>query len=422
MKRFYPILTTLSTLPLAAYCLVRRDLRAGVMDRFLPRAVETARTGSGPRLWVHAASAGEVALGNYFMEIYRREQPSAEFLLTTNTASGLSAAAKGPWSATRRFPFDAHFALARLFASFAPTALVLVEQELWPGLLEMARTRGVPAAVVNARLPERSISRYRELDRRFDGILSHPIYLTRNDADLANLAQAGVPVARMIVHGEMKVDAMADRLAMLGLSRLNEPIVLAISTHRGEETVLLDALGRLRVDYPEARLIIAPRHARRASHVARLAARYGFAATLAGEGGRDSWQWADVVVEDRFGRMAEWLSMASVAFVGGSLVPRGGHNVCEPILAGVPALVGPHHANWEGWVRILDEANGLSVVENAADVARVAAFVFDQPQEIRIALHRARSYVKLSLGATARNVAAVRRLEAGGDPFATEDG
>ena len=421
MKRMYKWFSSASVLPVALYSLSKSDLRAGVLRRYWPEKINTEIEASGAnRLWVQAASAGEVQLANLFATHYMQRHPDAELLLTCNTSSGVKVAGSGPWRHVRRFPFDAHPSLLRLFEQFKPTGIVTVEMELWPGLLQIARERRVPVSVINARMAESSVARYRSLNEKFEGLFAYPLYLTRQDADMENLAAIGVPLQQLLITGEMKVDMTVERFVTNESKQPREAIkrefLLGVSTHRGEERILLDALSQLKPHFPELRLLLAPRHQRRAAHVMQLASKAGFTCARLSRSDIQDQDWADVLIEDRFGYMEYWFSRAIIAFVGGSLVQLGGHNVLEPLFFLTPVLTGPHVTNWEHWVRLLDDSGALSMVENATDIARITGIVIEEEKELLPMLVSARMRVEQQLGATDRNVDLVSRLLQGASP------
>lgn len=414
MKRLYPIVSTLGLFPVSAYCALSGDLRGGLKRRFWPEKIRRdPSTGSGGRLWIHAASAGEVRLANLFAETYLKAEPGSEFLLTTNTDSGLDAASAWPWNHVRLFPFDAYPALRKLFCEFKPAAVVTVEMELWPGLFEMARKRNAPVAVVNARMSEDTAKRYAAFQRRFGDILTNPVYMARSDRDLGNLLEAGVPMDRIWVTGEMKVDLIARTIDKDIMSAKRGRMLLAVSTHRGEDEIILDAFEQLHNIYSDITLVIAPRHTRRATRVEGLASSRGWVAGKAGAAEPDDLGWADVIVEDGLGRMARWYKKACIAFVGGSLVDAGGHNVLEPILYELPVITGPNNGNWAEWVNLLDVSGSLSIVADASDIARITATVIEEAEEVTRIVRYAKSRIEQQLGASERNARMVKSLIAG---------
>ncbi len=422
MKRWYPWLSTAAIAPLLGLGLWRSDLRPGLLRRFWPETIRLDESGgAGPRLWVHAASAGEVQLANKFAADFLAAETGARLLLTTNTESGMQASSGGPWAFVRRYPFDTYPALDKLFREFKPQAIVTIEMELWPGLFDLARRRGVPVLVINARLAPASIDPYRQLNRVLGGYLQQVYYCTRIDDDLKNLEDLGIPIERMLVTGEMKIDRVATAAVRKRQTKVRGQALLAVSTHSGEDEILLDAFVQLRDFVPGLQLILAPRHGRRAKGVAELVAERGFRVGLASQKAETDLS-VDVIVEDGFGRMERWYERAAVAFVGGSLVDRGGHNILEPILQMTPVLTGRYHANWAPWVTLLDELGALSVVTDADDIARVAAIVLDEWDKVEENVRLAKNHLIQHVGTTRRNVAIVREILNGGDPFGGELG
>jgi len=417
MKKIYPLLTTLATAPLLAVSLAKKDLKKGALRRFLPEKIEDANSDpNGKNIWIHAASAGEVQLANLFAKSYLQKQSGTNFLLTTNTNSGMDLSLAGPYNNVRHFPFDSYLVLKKIFKQFRPDAIVLVELELWPGLISMAKEFNVPVFVINARVSASSVEKFTKLNNAFDSVLSWPIYLTRNDIDMDNLLKIGVELERILVTGEMKID-LTLRSVNAEKKSPDKKILLAVSTHPGEEQIILEAFQKLRESDKDLKLLIAPRHQRRVPVVLKLAAKYGFASTaIAGYNVRDL-DWAEVLIEDRFGRMNEWYAMADLAIVGGSLVDAGCHNVIEPVLHHVPVITGPYHGHWKEWATMLDESGVLSSAQSAEDISRIASMVMDSKDELLAYLVAARARILQQTGVTERNTDLIVETLAGGDPL-----
>jgi 3-deoxy-D-manno-octulosonic-acid transferase len=420
MTRLYKALSTLGLIPALGATLLKNDLRSGVVSRFMPEAMPGAHERS-PRIWMHAASAGEVRLAAMLSDELAKVAPGSASLLTTNTESGMTIGLGKGFDFIRRFPFDVYPSLKRLFDQFAPQLIVLIEMELWPGLLSMARERGVPVLVVNARMSAASAPRYARLNARFDDLLCYPGYLTRDDTDLDNLMQAGIRLDRLMVTGEMKVDLTNRGVPRGILPKATVPTLLCVSTHAGEESILLEAAQAIKEDYPDFRLILAPRHSRRVAAVLALAHRLGLAATPIGDSNLEDLAWADVCVEDRFGRMGDLFVQSSAAFVGGSLVDHGGHNVLEPVLYGLPVMIGPYSGNWSNWTSFLDETGAATIVKTPSDIARIFGIVIEEADEVMRILVSVRARLHQQLGTTVRNVRLIEETLAGGDPFAICD-
>lgn len=397
MNGWYSAVSTLAMFPVSVYSVFHPDLRPGLHLRYRPAPVSAPDR--SVRLWVHAASAGEVRLAEAFARRVLERQPDAAFLLTVDTQAGLHSAASGPWSFVRYFPFDAYPCLRRVFEQFRPHGVVLVEMELWPGLLGMAHEAGVPVAVINARMRPSETRAFGWFNWALHGYLSIPYYLARSEDDLAILRRLKAPEGHLVRTGEMKIEQALER---------QRPSVsgqrsgwLAVSTHAGEERLVLRAFRRVRQRFPALQLILAPRHQRRAGRVARMASDQGWTVRLVSKTCPEVFS-EDVIVEAGWGRMEFWYGWAAAAFVGGTLVEGlGGHNVLEPVLHGVPAITGPFHEDWIPWVRLLCEAGALSVVSGDEPLARAVQAALEA--DCAPALGAARLSLQQHEGTTARN-------------------
>jgi len=414
IPRLYQAATLIATPSVMAYCLGRKDLRQGVWRRFWPQKVVGSTYGR--HIWIHAASAGEVRLANHFAKEFLKSESRTEFLLTTNTRTGVAASMEGPWMTARLFPFDNALAVNRLFDSFSPQAVLTIELELWPGLIMEARNRKIPFFAINARMGKEKRDTYYRLNRTLDNFLGYPYFLTRSDTDFEQFRDLGIPIDHLLITGEMKVDMMEYAIKAIPEARRN--LLLGVSTHEGEEKILLQSYLELKKSYPELKLALAPRHVRRSHDVEKEARSYGLRVKLVKPEDRVTGNDAEVFIENGFGRINEWLALSRIAFVGGSLVDRGGHNVLEPLLAGVPVLTGPFHHRWAQWVTLLDDEGVLSVVKDAQDISRVSAIAMDQPQEMMRAIRRAQERVNQHRGSTQRNLGLIQQILRGEDPFA----
>lgn len=335
------------------------------------------RRGGGCCVWVHAVSVGEVHAARPLVERLLAEQ-AAEVVLTTTTPSGAATAAALFDGRVRRhyFPYDLPDAVTRFLRRVRPDLVALMETELWPNLLHACRRARVPVVLVNGRLSARSLAGYRRaaaLMRAAGASLTAVAAQSAEDAE--RLVAIGVPASRVTVTGSVKFDLAPPaslREAAAALKRqigVERPVWIGGSTHEGEEVALLEAHAAVLAEHPDALLILAPRHPRRAGEVAsavtarglRLARRSADDRAPAG---------AQVYLLDVLGELALHYAVADVAFVGGSLVPVGGHNVLEPAALGVPVLVGPHTENFR---EIVD----WMLARGAAVAARDARAVAD---------------------------------------------
>jgi 3-deoxy-D-manno-octulosonic-acid transferase len=375
----------------------------------------------GPVIWLHAASVGEVRAAEPLLAALRSRRRDARFILTCQTATGLALAAGLGAHETRYFPLDCRFAVRRFLSRFKPSLFLFVEAEIWPRLLLELSAAGVPSAMVGARVSEASFRRYRRVRGLFEPALATlACVCARDDASLRRLLALGVPPARIHLCGDIKLDAL-DEAAVertpnaLAGATTGIRVLFAVSTHDGEEAILLDAFSRVHREHSTARLVLAPRHPRRAEEVCAIAASQGRVARWSRDGRADGW---DVLVIDTTGEARTFFPAAECAFVGGTFVEVGGHNLAEPAAFGVPCAVGPHLDAVRHQAELLEAAGALVVVENAEGLARVwSTWLRDSTEAQRIG-RAARTAVAAHRGAIGRTVAALEpllaRLSAGG--------
>lgn len=346
-----------------------RTLREGASDlkqrlgRVPDADAEAARGG----LWLHAASVGELSGAQALLKALG---PERRAFLTTSTVAGREGARKLAGARTALLaPMDLLPVARRFLDRVAPRALVVLETELWPATLGTCADRGVPFAIANARITARSFVRYRWARGLFEPVLNCAAGVAaQTDADAERFAALGVPEARIRVTGNLKYDAAppdpaevaAARTLLAGLGwKLGvEPIWCAGSTRPGgEEAAVLDAFVAARTKAPGLKLILAPRHVERAAEAAAEAAARGLAIARAS----DPKGPADCLVVDVLGKLRPLFAASDAAFVGGTLVPVGGHNLLEPAAAGVPVLFGPHTGSIQGPAEALERSGGFRV-------------------------------------------------------------
>jgi 3-deoxy-D-manno-octulosonic-acid transferase len=330
-------------------------------------------------VWVHAASVGEVEAAAPLIAALRGA--GRDVITTTLTATGRERLrALDPAGAPRLAPLDLPGLVGASLARARVRALVLVETELWPNLLHAAQRRGVRTVLVSARISDRSLPRYRRLRWLFGPLLRRLDALgARSEADRARFVALGVRPEAASVCGDLKLARPApapageDLRAALGAG----PFLLGGSTHPGEESALLEAWRALRAGGAEKlRLVLAPRHPERADEVLALARASGARVALRSRGASD----ADVVVIDGVGELGALYGLCALCFVGGSLVPVGGHNLLEPVQAGRVALHGPHVHNQRAQLELLEPLGVLVSVADAAELCGQLARLWSDPQ------------------------------------------
>ncbi len=393
------------------------------------RAERLGRIAAAPAdarsLWLHCASVGEVQAARSLIEALARRYPDGRLVITTMTATGAERAhavaerlqgEAGVAEVSHHFvPLDFPGAARRFLARLRPELAIFFETELWPNLLAACERRGIPVAVVNGRLSPRAFHGYRRVGRLMAEALSHVSWLgAKSEADAERFRALGMAPERIEVTGSLKFDLARDDKAFQVSERLRtgfgrRPVWVAGSTHEGEDEALLEAHARLRERCPEALLILVPRHPRRFEAAAELCRAEGLALARRS---RDEAVTADTAVYlgDTMGELSALYGAADLAFVGGSLVPVGGHNLLEPAAMGVPVLTGPELANFADVAEALRERGALVEVTDAATLAEsLARLLVDAAERERLAA-AGRAVVEANRGALARTLEGLERL------------
>ncbi|MBV9552684.1 MAG: 3-deoxy-D-manno-octulosonic acid transferase [Alphaproteobacteria bacterium] len=356
------------------------------------------RRPDGPLVWVHAASIGEAASVLALIERILEERPQLHILLTTGTvAAARLLSPRLPPGARHQFvPADLPRAVARFLDHWRPELAVWVESELWPNLVLMTRQRNIPMLLLNARLSARSHARWRrwpQLARPVIGAFS--LCLAQDETQVRRFRELGAPAAASI--GDLKAAAknlVADPAVLGDLRRQagNRPLWLAASTHEGEDEIAIQVHDRLARDHPRLLTIIAPRHPVRGDAIAALAAAKGLRVARRSRGDAISAD-TDLYLADTFGELGLFYSLVPVAFVGGSLVDKGGHNPFEAARLDCAVLLGPHTANCTAMAEALIRCGAAEVVANAGALASALARLLDdemlRAQRARAAAHTA---------------------------------
>ena len=362
--------------------LVRRR-RAGYRRNLGQRL---GRLGEGlppePRCWVHAVSVGESAAAVPLVEGIRRRWPELGIVVSTITPTGARIVGErlAGTAVHRYFPIDLPGPVRRALDAARPRFFIAIETELWPNFLRALARRRIPAMIANGRISDRSFRRYRWVRGLMRRVLADvSVFAMQTDEDARRIIALGAPPSRVVVTGNLKSDLLPEaagddpagwraRLHLGAGARL----WIAGSTHRGEEAVVLDAFLRARTRCPELALLLAPRHPERAGEVEALIRERGLLAARRSRLPADGAPGA-VIILDTVGELAALYALAEIVFVGGSLVPIGGHNVLEPAMRGKPVLVGPHMSNFREGAELLQRSGGGLVVKDAPELERELA-------------------------------------------------
>ena len=416
----YSALLALGLLLTLPYWLFRmwrsKKYRGGLADR-LGKVPARLGTSDKPTIWIHAVSVGEVlAIGRLVREMQRR---FAEFriVVSTTTDTGQKLA-RDKFGAENVFYFPLDFAAAirPCIAALKPRMVVLAETEFWPNFIRLADDSGAKVAVVNARISDRSWPGYRRWRFFLRRILSRvDLFLAQTDEDGKRLADIGAPSERVQISGNLKYDisppppppVVASIRAALEKTG-SGPVIVAGSTMEGEEPLLLRSFEIVRGSHRKAVLILAPRRPERFDAVAELVKSLGLLCWR-----RSLWSGEDlsgsVLLLDSIGELAGVYALATVAFVGGSLVEHGGHNILEPAQYGVPVLVGPHYENFRDMVNLFRWKNAVRVVGPAELPLCFVDLLANETERSELG-RRALETLRSQTGATQRTVDALSQL------------
>lgn len=461
MYLLYSLFLTLACFALLPYFVYQAFVNKKYLSNFyerLGRLPEALGDETRPAIWLHAVSVGETLAARPLIAALRAQFPGHRLIISTTTATGQAVARSRVAEADGfcYFPFDWRFSVRRALDRIRPQVVVLMESELWPNFLDECRKRGIPVLVANGRISERSFARSQRFGfmmRRLYASVAH--FAMQSDADAARARALGALAERVSISGNIKYDigetAGAARLEGTA-EQLNEtfalhraPLIVAGSTSDGEEEILFAAFEELRKTsgLEQTRLLIAPRHPERFDLVARLldsthlhyARRSAYAhqseAAAAGLGEKNllpvgsslatleqlqEARMSEVILLDSIGELAALYRFASVVFVGGSLVPKGGHNILEPAFYSRPIVVGPHMENFREIAEKFEQREALVILRGASDEELRAVLhdaltaLLTNAEMARRLGEKARAVVCDNRGATARTVAAIARL------------
>lgn len=365
---------------------------------------------SGPVIWVHAVSVGEtIAAGPLVRRLLARNLGAA-ILMTAMTDTGLAQARKmfGDNVSYAYAPFDTVGSIRRFLDRTRPRILVILETEIWPNMILQCQRQQVPVFLINARLSERSASSYERMKGLAVPVMNSISWVAAQaDRDADRFRRIGVAPSRVEVTGSVKFDIdIPDDLRAASRALRAElgvrPVWTAGSTHSGEDRQLLDAHRGIIRQHPEALLIIVPRHPDRFDSVAELAEKEGFSVARRCRG--DDPARAQVYVGDTMGELMMLYGTSDIAFVGGSLIERGGHNPLEPAAWGIPVFSGPHVFNFETIYEHLARGNGVQIVDGPESLAKALSRLMADKEECRAFGERGLRVVEKNRGALGKVV------------------
>lgn len=350
-------------------------------------------------LWVHAVSVGEVQAGAILIRALLKQYPDRPILVTTGTQTGAQRvrALFGDSVQHAYLPFDMPGAVRRFLERARPLAGIVLETEIWPNLFREAHRRGIPMLLASARLSEKSVRRYTRLRSLARAALRDVSIAAQTQTDAERFVAIGADPARVTVVGNVKFDIdVADEIKQKGLAIrreqfANRPVWVAASTHDGEEEIVLNAHRKLEARMPDALLILVPRHPQRFADVKGLleSERIAYVARSEAQPVRNDTR---VLLVDTLGELLMFYAAADVAFVGGSLVPIGGHNLLEPAALSRPIVIGPHNFNAPDIAELFLSRSAAVQVDSADALGEQLATLLASEQE------------RMSLGAHANEI------------------
>jgi 3-deoxy-D-manno-octulosonic-acid transferase len=397
---------------------LHQKTRRGLKERLGVYAPGKLPQGGGPRIWLHGASAGDLLSLSPMIRELRARHPGCRIILSTITNTGYLMASERLSTvvdAAIYAPYDLAGATRRAVQAIRPDLLVLEYTEVWPNLIHAARAGGAKIALTNGRFSPGNVRAYRLLF----GLIGNPLrqldlLLMREEDEAERALTLGALAERVHVTGNTKFDALAVAFEQqedealrraLGLPE-GAPVLIAGSTHEGEEEKLFSVYRRLLAEHPTLRMVVAPRYIDRAPRVVALAQQAGLTVGLRSQDNRAGGQ---VVVLDTIGELARAYRLATIVFVGGSFTTRGGQNILEPAGQAKPVLFGPHMENFHDSVQVLVGRGGIQV-NDPEHLFRVVSELLARPENLASLGELAQSAVRQVSGASQRNVAQMSRL------------
>jgi 3-deoxy-D-manno-octulosonic-acid transferase len=421
---FYSLATLFAFVALAPYFLyqaLRHKKYVGTVKQRLGYLPVLFNLDGDDSIWVHAVSVGEVLAARSIVAELRQRYPRLRLFLSTTTRAGQELARRnlGDVDGVFYFPFDWAFSTRRVLDVLRPRLFVMIETEIWPNLLRECRRRGIKTVLVNGRISYRSFPRYRLIRPFFRRVLGDiDRFCVQGEEAARRLVELGADASRMTVTGSLKFDSLEvvppgrGRERVLRFFRMSPGrlVLVAGSTLKGEEAPVIRAFNRLRGRGSTPLLVIAPRRPERFVEVERLCRQEGLSTVRRTELPIDAEPRADAVVLDTIGELAEVYQIATVVFVGGSLVPAGGHNILEPALFGKPIVIGPYMENFAEIAEAFTANDAAIQVRSERELDEAIVGLMSDPVRRARLGAAARALVEANRGAKEKTMAVLAAL------------
>ena len=416
MYILYNLILVLATIILSPYMLFKLatvpKYRGGISQKLgRVRKGVLKVLGSTRPIWVHAVSVGEVMAAHPLIRELKKKYPGRKLILSTVTVTGnFTAKQRVPEAdAVFYFPFDYPWIVRRVIQKINPVIVLVAETELWPNFFRELQRQGIPSALINGRISPRSYGNYLRFKRFFTEVFkSVTLFCMQSDEDAARIRDIGAPPDRVMVTGNLKFDQKISPAQQRPVAiAAGRRVITAGSTHRGEEAILLEIFSRLRKKYPDLVLIIAPRHPERFDEVCGLITSAGYECQRRT---RLKGPVRDVVLLDTIGELRAFYGACDIAFVGGSLVKVGGHNLLEPAAMKKPVIFSRYMFNFKEISEALVQAGGGLMVKDKEELyIKLDNLLFDKQLSSAMG-EKAFKVIAANSGATVRTIDAVHRL------------
>jgi len=390
-----------------------KKYRMGLSQRFgkLPQSLMA----DGKSVWIHAVSVGEVAAAMPFIDEFRKAFPDYRILLSTVTATGNQFAKKiKNIDGLFFFPFDYSFAVKKAIAHISPNIFITFETEIWPNFLKSAQDMNIPCILINGRISPDSFKHYKKTKFFFKHILKNfSAFCMQTEQDRTRILELGAEKRKVRVTGNTKFDALVSNeentdiknkfIKNFGIKE-NDRVIIAGSTHKGEEEKVLDAFQYICQKVSNVLLILAPRHPERFGEVTKLLKDRNIDYILRSTLDKTKREKQQVIILDTIGELSKLYTIADVVFIGGSLVPSGGHNVIEPASLGKPVVFGPYMYNFTESAKLLLECKGAIQIPNGAGLTACLLKLVLNPEYAEQIGGIAKRAVQENKGASKRNL------------------
>ncbi|MBI5124542.1 MAG: 3-deoxy-D-manno-octulosonic acid transferase [Candidatus Omnitrophica bacterium] len=376
------------------------------------------RSGKG-RIWIQAVSVGEVALCKSLVPELKRIFPSSDIVISTITKAGNDLAKKiFPKDAVIiYFPLDFTFVVRKAIDMIRPKLFIMIETEIWPNLLKGLSARSVPSVLINGRISDRSIDKYTIVKPFLKNVLDKiSAYCMQDDIDAERIKYLGAPADRVRVTGNMKFDTVVSNVrpaeavrGSLGLKE-GEDLLVAGSTHRGEDEIIVEAFKELCANFPNLRLLIAPRHLDRVSEIEKIIQKHGFMPVRVSLNTQYPIPNTQILILDTIGHLNEAYSVAALVFIGGSLVKHGGQNPIEPAVFARATLFGPYMFNFKYIAGVFLRREASLEVGGKEELTDKCSKLLNDPEARRRLGDNAKKVISENRGATNRNIEVITRI------------